>query len=172
MTNDPFAGLGIPAPTLPPPPDLSNVMDDIRDAFRVLSTAAGRAAREIAKSIQPAADSRLAELLGLELLPYGGIPVHYASVMPDGEMFFLGETEWSQPCILLGTYRDPERLFGAPGERDVADEARLIVRRGMADVLDWLGEDPEWIGTSEQVLDLMRSGTRAVIPTDPPDPAT
>ena len=72
-----------------------------------------------------------------------GIPVHLSPLLPDGEtVVWVGAAPLS--------------------EREAAmREARLHVRRGLADVLAWLGEAVENEPTGREIWDaLMREGNR------------
>ena len=87
-------------------------------------------------------------------LNFGGVPVILASAMDDGTVILAGDGARTGPMqLFLGTHPTP-----------IKHEARLIVRRGLADVLAYLGEDPEWLPTHEQFMDALRSPVRAASP--------
>ena len=69
-----------------------------------------------------------------------GIPITVSEHLDDGTVLIVGNRQ----AILVGTY-DPHR---SPD----GDEARLIVRRGMARYLEWLGEDPEQLSAGWRIL--------------------
>lgn len=62
---------------------------------------------------------------------YAGLPVTISPIATDGRIFALTGDFW----------RGSERvIIGITEESDTAHEARSIVRRGLKDVLRWLGE--------------------------------
>lgn len=67
--------------------------------------------------------------------------LHLSQYLPDGRMYWIGTQ-----VLVLGTMYD------------VKDDARRIVRRGMKDVLDWLGEPLDVYPTSKEVLDALKQG--------------
>lgn len=146
----------------------ANILDEVREALRVLARASDDAQHSFESLVRTAArqyDARVAEVLGVPVSALTGVRVHLASAMPDGRVYVaqippLGPGP-DETVIFIGTYRRPAAEF-RPSLDDIAEEARLIVRSGMADELAWLGQDPEWLGTTEQVLRLLRDGPRVI----------
>lgn len=67
--------------------------------------------------------------------------LHLTEYVSDGRMYWIG----TQVCLLGTAY-------------DVKDDARRIVRRGLKDILDWLGEPLDVIPTHQEVLAALRAG--------------
>lgn len=87
-----------------------------------------------------------------------GIPVHVSPTLPDGVMVL------AHPEHLYGGGDHPILWIGAAPLTDLeaaAREARLTVRRGLADVLTWLGEPVENEPTGAEIWGaLLREGRR------------
>jgi hypothetical protein len=62
---------------------------------------------------------------------YAGLPIIKSPIAKDGRIFALTGDFWSG---------SEKVIIGITNESDVAHEARSIVRRGLKDVLRWLGE--------------------------------
>ena len=87
-----------------------------------------------------------------------GIPVHLSPALPDGRMVL------ASPESLYGGGDHPILWVGTapltPGAA-LRREARLMVRRGLADVLAWLGETVENEPTGTEIWNaLMREAKR------------
>lgn len=81
----------------------------------------------------------------------GGVPVVESKAVPDGMVLVVGRNE----MYVIGTC--------PRSELDLArHRARWLVRRGLADVLEWLGEDvgPEHPATGAQILARLRGDAR------------
>lgn len=87
-----------------------------------------------------------------------GIPVHLSPLLPDGQMFL--STDYGNP---FGSEQSIVWIGTAPlsDREQLRREARLTVRRGLADVLGWLGEAVENEPTGVELWDaLKREGQR------------
>lgn len=142
-----------------------DVLGEVYEAMRKLARASLAARDHLIAFGTYAHDARLADVLGVPTAALIGVRVQLASAMPDGRVYVARLPPLNpgpdETVIFIGTYRRPAADF-RPSLDDVAEEARLIVRRGMTDELEWLGQDPEWLGTTEQILDLLRSGSRNI----------
>lgn len=81
-----------------------------------------------------------------------GIPVHLSPVLPDGQIVLAGDLH------LYGGGDHPILWVGCAPLDPVAAarrHARLMVRRGLADVLAWLGEAVENEPTGRQIWDTL-----------------
>jgi hypothetical protein len=87
-----------------------------------------------------------------------GIPVHLSPVLPDGQVFM--SSDYADP---FGNEQSILWIGSAPLTELAAArrEARLAVRRGLADVLAWLGETVENEPTGVELWNaLTREGNR------------
>jgi hypothetical protein len=87
-----------------------------------------------------------------------GIPVHLSPLLPDGRMVLASAQHLygggDHPILWIGTAPLTDR-------EQLRREARLTVRRGLADVLGWLGEAVENEPTGVELWDaLKREGQR------------
>lgn len=80
-----------------------------------------------------------------------GIPVVENPYVPDGTVLIIGKRD----AIVIGMCPRTELEL-------VGYAARHIVRRGLADVLEWLGEEvgPEMPPTGAAILARLRAGRR------------
>jgi hypothetical protein len=66
---------------------------------------------------------------------FAGIPIVVSSMLPDGEVLIVGQSSYSGTAAVFGA--------GPIGNSEwCRREALRIVRTGLADVLEWLGEPP------------------------------
>ncbi|MFC0626160.1 hypothetical protein [Kribbella deserti] len=63
------------------------------------------------------------------------LPVVESPYLPEGTCYVTRTFSGRAEVLLVGGYLDPVQKAGR--------EARMIVRRGLADVLEWLGEPVE-----------------------------
>lgn len=79
-----------------------------------------------------------------------GIPVRKHPLLPDGQVIVtsFNVVPVSGPVVLIGTYST--ELTRA------ARSARLAVRRGLADVLAWLGQPVENEPTGDEIWNAMQ----------------
>lgn len=93
---------------------------------------------------------------------FGGsraVGVHLMPIYPDGHMYFVGMSD-----LIIGTRPLSEM-------DQVRREARLMVREGMKDILEWLGPKApggsEWYNepTGADLLERIRKGADIMSPT-------
>lgn len=137
----PVEPLRFPSPPKVRPESLravTSMMDEIRTAMRVAARAANAASpamRALGRALHPPPQ-------------WHGVPVQRSPHVLDGQVLVAGTPP---TVILVGTHR--------PDASEHGDDARMIVRRGMADVLDWLGEDVEQLSAGERLIDRLHAGT-------------
>lgn len=93
---------------------------------------------------------------------FGGlrsVGVHLMPIYPDGHVYFIGMSD-----MVIGT--GPLDPVAAAGR-----EARLIVREGMKDILEWLGPNAPggsaWYNepTGKELLEKIKAGADILSPT-------
>lgn len=88
------------------------------------------------------------------------IPIIESPLLPDDQMILSSDgalTGGAMMAILVGT-RPPDPI------KQAGRDARLAVRRGLADVLDWLGEPVVNEPLMARIRDLAERGERGLPP--------